>query len=170
MSKGEIILELNSLLDYASLFFLQYVPNGLTYILAGYALAGKTINRREYLSSSMILAVAGFTAKIFSQVKLEGTGNSLPQILIIFACIFLLIYRNKISPMYAILSSLIAMLLQLIFEVIYMVLFLQKMLNVDMNLIFNQPNIVFSLIGFPYLLAFGLLVILIYKRRIKRRV
>lgn len=148
---------------------LQFVPNGLIYILAGYAFAEKTIKRKDYFFSSIILAILGFIAKVFNELKLESTSNSLPQILILFACIFLLIYGNKISTMHAIVSSLTVMLVQLIFELIYMVIILQGIFGVDADLIFDQSTYMYSLIGLPYLFSLGLSILLLYKIRIKRR-
>ncbi|WP_113921744.1 hypothetical protein [Alkalibaculum bacchi] len=117
----------------------------------------------------MILAVFGLAAKVFSLEKLGSSSNSLPQILILFACVFLLIYRNKISAMHAIISSLTAMLLQLVFEMIYIVIILQKVLRINVDTIFNQSASIFSLIGLPYLVALNLFILLIYKVKMKRR-
>ena len=163
-------MEFNSVIDYITLFFLQYVPNGFIYILAGYALSKKPIDIKKYFLSSTILAIFGFTAKILSEMKLLNTSNTVPQILILFSCIFLLVNINQIKLVKATISSLIVMILQLFFEVVYVVLILKSIIGINIDKIFNKSLFMTSLIGLPYLLTLGLLVLLYYKFMVKRRV
>lgn len=163
-------MEINHLLDYAILFFLQYIPNGLIYILAGYAFSKNVIDGKKYLLSSLILSTIGFMAKILSEIKLLNTSNTVPQILILFASIFLLVNINKIKMVKAIISSLIIMILQLFIEVIYVVIVLKSIIGVNLDKIFNKSMIMISLIGLPYLIILGIIVLLFYKCRIKSRI
>lgn len=163
-------MEFNSIIDYITLFLLQYIPNGFIYILAGYALSKKPIDIKKYLFSSIILAIFGFTAKILSEMKLLNTSNTVPQILILFTCIFLLVNVNQIKLVKATISSLIIMILQLFFEVVYVVLILKSIIGINIDKIFNKSLFMTSLIGLPYLITLGLFVLLYYKFIVKRRV
>lgn len=155
-------------LDYVTLFFLQYIPNGLIYVLAGYAISKKTVDVNKYLISSGILAVFGFGAKILSQTMLLNTSNTVPQILILFACIILLVSINNIKIVNGILSSLSIMILQLIFEGVYVMLILRAVLKINIETIFQKSLLISSLIGLPYLILLGFIVYIFYKLMIKK--
>lgn len=71
--------------------------------------------------------------------------------------------------MHAITSALTVMILQLVFEAVYIVIILQKLLEISSHDIFSQSVKMFSLIGLPYLVALGLIILWIYKVRMKRR-
>lgn len=162
-------MELNNILEYVTLFLLQYVPNGLIYILAGYAFSKKAIGIKKYLFSSTILAVLGFATKILSETKLLNTSNSVPQILILFACIFLLVIVNKIVMVKAIISSLIVMILQLFFEGIYILLILKSIFKLDVQKIFEESVFKQSALGLPNLILLAMIVLIFYKVMMKRR-
>ncbi|MFZ7122062.1 MAG: hypothetical protein ACOWWH_14070 [Eubacteriaceae bacterium] len=162
-------MELNIVLEYITLFVLQYVPNGLIYILAGYAFSRRTIDIKKYLFSSTILAVLGFATKILSETKLLNTSNSVPQILILFACIFLLVIVNKIVVVKAIISSLTVMLLQVFFEGIYILLVLKSIFKLDVHKIFEESVFKQSVLGLPNLILMAISILLFYKVMMKRR-
>lgn len=71
--------------------------------------------------------------------------------------------------MHAITSTLTVMILQLVFEAVYIVIILQKVLGISQHVIFSQPVKIFSIIGLPYLVTLGLVILWVYKVRMKRR-
>lgn len=136
--------------------FLRLIPEGLIIILAGYALAKKSIDTKRYLLSSLIVALSIF---IF---KLLPISAALPMILSIFIAIIALIFINKIKTAHAIISSVVCFIVMMLTEAINL-LVLQTVFHVNTDEVFlNAVPLEKYLYGLPSMLVFAAIVLAYY--------
>lgn len=135
---------------------LRLIPEALIIILAGYAIAKKTMNIKLYLISSIILALINF---LFRALPIS---TIIPMVLSGIAAVMLLRFVNKIKVIHGILSTLLCYILLIVSEGLNIFL-LGKLFGLDTNKIFlTSSPLEKNLYGLPSLLIFGLIIISYY--------
>lgn len=143
-------------------FILRIIPESFIIILAGYAIAKKTIIFKKYTISGVLLAVL-----IFS-FRLLPIGAESHMLLGAVAGTFVLYTINKFKTIESILTVLICGLLVIFAEGIN-VLILTFFKGLNANEIFNEADAVTkTLYGLPSLIIFAFVVISSYFIRTRR--
>lgn len=140
---------------------LRGIPEGLLFILAGYAFSKYTIQVKRYLISSMLYSVIVYSIRY---LPIEYGANTILNLIVI---IILLISINKIDIIKAIKSGILVMLLGFISEGVNMFI-LQVILKKEINLIFNN-NLLKILYGIPSSLIFACVAVTYYLILLKRK-
>ena len=139
-------------------FFIRLLPESLLYVLAGYGIVKKKLEMKEYLISSLLLAL------IIYFVKLLPLSLLIPQIIILLCCILLKIFINKIDAINAIISTISVMIIIIILEGINMV-FINLLLKDSYH---NADPFIQMMLGLPSLIVLSIIIIFYYIKRLKR--
>jgi hypothetical protein len=131
--------------------FLRALPEALLYIFASYAFSKRFVDKKRFLISGGLLAIAGFF------VRALPINFGVHTILGLIACIVLVVNVNKIEVPKAISAGIICMILGFITEGIN-VLILVGIFNVDISEAFLSDPIKKTILGIPSLLMFGAIV------------
>ncbi len=142
---------------------LRFIPEALIIILAGYAVARKTIVANQYILASLLLATIMFI------VKLLPISTIFHMILSIIASIIILVAINKIKILLSILSTFVSFILTVLAEGLNVFL-MSTLFNLDMEKIFNEASpLQKNLYGLPSLFIFAIIVIIYFIIANKKR-
>ena len=141
-------------------FLLRTIPEGFLIILAIYVFSNTTIDRNDYITTSLIS-----TCMIFG-VRVLPVNYGVHTIISIGLVIILSVLKNKINTIKVIKSALIYIIFQFIAEGINMFI-IERVLKEDMNAIFADP-FKKSIYGIPSLIIVFILI-MSYKMFVKRK-
>lgn len=135
-------------------FLLRTIPEGFLYLLGVYVFSKIRINKSNYITASLITAVALYF------IRLLPIDYGVHTILIILFIIFLSMFYNKVDSIQAVKSTIITFIIQFLSEGINMVI-LNVIPNLNLNKLFNNP-ITKNLLGIPSLIITLIILILVY--------
>ncbi len=136
------------------------LPEAFIMILATYTLANKKVEKKEYLISSLIMALLMY---LFRMLPISYGVHT---ILNIFLLIFLTFSINKIDLMISIKSSILILMILFICEGLN-ILFIQFVLHKNLKVVFGNP-ISKIILGIPSTIAFLGIVIMYYLTSLKK--
>lgn len=136
------------------------LPEAFIMILATYTLANKKVEKKEYLTSSLIMALVMYL------VRMLPINYGVHTILNIFVLIFLTFNVNKIDLIVSIKSSILILMILFICEGLNVGL-IQFVLHKDLKVIFSDP-ISKMISGIPSTIVFFAIVIIYYIISLKK--
>lgn len=141
-------------------FILRAIPEGFLFILAVYIFSKTEIDKRKYITSSIVYAVTIFL------VRLLPINYGVHSILaLLFLVLFITIY-NKIDTIKVMRSVLIIFIIQFLTEGLNIII-LNLIPNIDLDSLLNSA-LIKNLLGLPSLAAAYLIVYLFYLKNNKR--
>lgn len=141
-------------------FILRAIPEGFLFILAVYIFSKTEIDKRKYITSSIVYAVTIFL------VRLLPINYGVHSILaLLFLVLFITIY-NKIDTIKVMRSVLIIFIIQFLTEGLNIII-LNLIPNIDLDSLLNSA-LIKNILGLPSLAAAYLIVYLFYLKNNKR--
>lgn len=141
-------------------FILRAIPEGFLFILAVYIFSKTEVDKRKYITSSIVYAVTIFL------VRLLPINYGVHSILaLLFLVLFITIY-NKIDTIKVMRSVLIIFIIQFLTEGLNIII-LNLIPNIDLDSLLNSA-LIKNLLGLPSLAAAYLIVYLFYLKNNKR--
>lgn len=141
-------------------FFIRAIPESFLFIFSTYALSKSVINKKRWLISSILMAIAGFI------IRLLPINLGVHTILLLIVIIFTSVIINKIDITKSIQASIVAIIIEYICEGIN-VFIIQFVFKLDLNAIFKNPSLK-TIYGIPSTILFAFIVILYYFRLSRR--
>lgn len=141
-------------------FLLRSLPEGFIVVLAIYIFSKVDINKKKYLSTSVVFSIITFT------VRLLPINYGVHMVLSVLFLLFIIVSYNKIDAVSAIKSIIFIYLIQFISEAINVLIL--NFMNVDLDTQFKNP-IYKSIIGIPSLIITGVIILIIYIFNNKKR-
>ncbi|MGN0028013.1 MAG: hypothetical protein ACI33I_13565 [Clostridium sp.] len=141
-------------------FLLRSLPEGFIVVLAIYIFSKVDINKKKYLSTSVVFSIITFT------VRLLPINYGVHMVLSVLFLLFIIVSYNKIEAVSAIKSIIFIYLIQFISEAINVLIL--NFMNVDLDTQFKNP-IYKSIIGIPSLIITGVIILIIYIFNNKKR-
>ena len=141
-------------------FLLRSLPEGFIVVLAIYIFSKLDINKKKYLSTSVVFSIITFT------VRLLPINYGVHMVLSVLFLLFIIVSYNKIDAVSAIKSIIFIYLIQFISEAINVLIL--NFMNVDLDTQFKNP-IYKSIIGIPSLIITGVIILIIYIFNNKKR-
>ena len=141
-------------------FLLSSLPQGFIVVLAIYIFSKVDINKKKYLSTSVVFSIITFT------VRLLPINYGVHMVLSVLFLLFIIVSYNKIDAVSAIKSIIFIYLIQFISEAINVLIL--NFMNVDLDTQFKNP-IYKSIIGIPSLIITGVIILIIYIFNNKKR-
>lgn len=135
-------------------FLLRTIPEGFLYLLGVYVFSKIRINKINYITASLITAVALYF------IRLLPIDYGVHTILIILFIIFLSMFYNKFDSIQSIKSTIIIFIIQFISEGINM-LVLTSIPNLELDYLFSNAFIK-NFLGIPSLIITLIVVMLFY--------
>lgn len=150
-------------------FLLRSLPEGFIVVLAIYIFSKVDINKKKYLSTSVVFSIITFT------VRLLPINYGVHMVLSVLFLLFIIVSYNKIDAVSAIKSIIFIYLIQFISEAINVLIL--NFMNVDLDTQFKNPiyksifkNPIYkSIIGIPSLIITGVIILIIYIFNNKKR-
>ena len=142
-------------------FLVRGIPEAFLFIFAAYAISKTKMDYKRYLLSSSLLALFAYIIRFLPIQPGINTIMNLIAIIILMAII------NKLEMIKAIRTGIFIIIIEYICEGIN-VFIIQVLLKVDMNYIFNNPELK-VLYGLPSLAIFGLVIFTYYTILNKRK-
>jgi hypothetical protein len=139
---------------------IRLIPEGLAFILSGYALTRNVINMKRFLLSGVLLAIAGYF------IRLLPIDYGIHSVLTLISFIILVININKFNVIKSIQAGIGSMIIMFISEGVNVAI-IQFILKKDIDAIFADP-ILKTLYGLPSLLIFASIVGTYYFVLLKR--
>lgn len=141
-------------------FLLRSLPEGFIVVLAIYIFSKVDINKKKYLSTSVVFSIITFT------VRLLPINYGVHMVLSVLFLLFIIVSYNKIEAVSAIKSIIFIYLIQFISEAINVLIL--NFMNFDLDTQFKNP-IYKSIIGIPSLIITGVIILIIYIFNNKKR-
>lgn len=141
-------------------FLLRSLPEGFIVVFAIYIFSKVDINKKKYLSTSVVFSIITFT------VRLLPINYGVHMVLSVLFLLFIIVSYNKIDAVSAIKSIIFIYLIQFISEAINVLIL--NFMNVDLDTQFKNP-IYKSIIGIPSLIITGVIILIIYIFNNKKR-
>lgn len=141
-------------------FFLRGLPEGFLFILSIYAFSKTKIDKKRYVASSIICAIAFFS------IRMLPISYGVHTILSIGVTILLGSTINGIDVIKVVKSILIYVIIQFVTEGIN-IFIIQNILNVDINEVFSNP-IVKTLYGIPSLMMASIIIVIYYLTKLRK--
>lgn len=138
------------------------LPESFMMILATYTFANKKLDKKPYLTSSLIMALVVYI------VRLLPINYGIHTILSIFVLIFLTVNINKIDLIVCIKSSILVLMLLLLCEGLNL-WFIQNILHKNLTVL-STSLVEKFILGIPSTILFSVIVILNYLILLKRDV
>ncbi|EQB88606.1 hypothetical protein J2Z44_003494 [Clostridium punense] len=136
-------------------FFFRGLPESFLFILAAYAFSKTSLNHKNYIFSSIILAIAGFITRALP------IHYGVHIILNLFIFIILAHNVNKIDLVKSITIAIITVVIQCISELINIII-IQFVFKQDLNYVLSIPKLKI-LYGMPSLFIFAIVIVTSYK-------
>lgn len=146
-------------------FFVRGIPEAFLVVLAAHIFSKTTIQKKGYITSSLLLAIIGYAIRC---LPIQFGVNTILSLIVL---IIIIVLVNKVDIIKSIQACIISMIFQFICEGIN-VFIIQFILGKDLNSIFNNPTLK-TLYGLPSLLIFGCIVlayyyIFLYRKELKQ--
>lgn len=137
------------------------LPEAFIMILATHAFANKKLDKKEYLTSSLVMALVVYL------VRLLPINYGVHTILNVFVLIFLTFNINKIDLIVGIKSSILVLMLLFVCEG-FNIWFIQNILHRDLSVLYTS-SADRIILGIPSTILFAVIVIVYYLILSKKR-